>query len=214
MAIRTYSYKNDKNKSLSKNFKVSEFWSSKSGNDKILIDDKLVSLLQTIRDNFKSAVIITSAYRPEPYNTKIGGASNSYHTKGMACDFYISGKNVEDIARYAESLNIKGIGCYKDDLFVHIDTRTSKFFWYNQSNTPTDTFGKIAQSYPLVSFGSRNSYVTILQNRLNEKEKANLSVDGIFGAATQNAVKEFQKKYKLDVDSIVGEKTWKKLLEG
>lgn len=214
MAIKTYSYKNDKNKSLSKNFKVSEFWSSKSGNDKILIDDKLVSLLQTIRDNFKSAVIITSAYRPEPYNTKIGGASNSYHTKGMACDFYISGKNVEDIARYAESLNIKGIGCYKDDLFVHIDTRTSKFFWYNQSNTPTDTFGKIAQSYPLVSFGSRNSYVTILQNRLNEKEKANLSVDGIFGAATQNAVKEFQKKYKLDVDSIVGEKTWKKLLEG
>lgn len=214
MAIKTYSYKNDKNKSLSKNFKVSEFWSSKSGNDKILIDDKLVSLLQTIRDNFKSAVIITSAYRPEPYNTKIGGASNSYHTKGMACDFYISGKNVEDIAKYAESLNIKGIGCYKDDLFVHIDTRTSKFFWYNQSNTPTDTFGKIAQSYPLVSFGSRNSYVTILQNRLNEKEKANLSVDGIFGAATQNAVKAFQKKYKLVVDSIVGEKTWKKLLEG
>lgn len=212
MAVKTYSKKKDGTKKLSKNFTVSEF-ACKDGSDKILIDDKLVTFLQKIRDYFGKPVNITSAYRNKSYNAKIGGSYNSYHTKGQACDFYISGIDVLTIAKYAESLGALGIGCYKDDLFVHIDTRTSKFYWYNQSNTSTSTFGGSAKNYPTLKKGSLNNYVVELQKLLN---KANykgsngkaLTVDGNFGASTEYAVKAFQKAKGLTVDGVVGSKTW------
>ena len=39
-----------------------------------------------------------------------------------------------------------------------------------------------------------------------------LTLDGDFGANTQYAVRQFQKRYGLTVDGVVGEKTWRKLL--
>ena len=40
-----------------------------------------------------------------------------------------------------------------------------------------------------------------------------MSVDGIFGTTTENAVKDFQSKNALTADGIVGNGTWKKLFE-
>lgn len=139
MSVKKYSRKKDSTKKLSKNFVVSEF-ACKDGSDEILIDTKLVSFLQKIRDWAGNSVVITSAYRNPTYNKKIGGASNSYHTKGQAADIVVKGKKPIEVARYAQSINAKGIGCYNDDLFVHIDTRASKSYWYNQSCIPTSTF--------------------------------------------------------------------------
>jgi uncharacterized protein YcbK (DUF882 family) len=50
-------------------------------------------------------------------------------------------KGVEpiEIARYAESIGIKGIGVYSWG--VHIDTRTSKYFWYDGGESNVKTFG-------------------------------------------------------------------------
>lgn len=43
-----------------------------------------------------------------------------------------------------------------------------------------------------------------------------LTVDGIFGAATRNAVADFQTKYHVDVQykGTVGRKTWLKIIKG
>ena len=212
MAVKKYSKKKDGTKKLSKNFAVSEF-ACKDGSDEILIDDKLVTFLQKIRDWAGNSVVITSAYRNPTYNKKVGGASTSYHTKGQAADIVVKGKKPIEVARYAQSINAKGIGCYNDDLFVHIDTRTSKFYWYNQSCTATSTFGGSAKNYPTLKKGSLNNYVVELQKLLN---KANykgsngkaLTVDGNFWANTEYAVKTFQKKKNIVVDGIVGAKTW------
>ena len=207
MAIKTYSKKKDGNKKLSANFTVSEF-ACKDGSDTILIDDKLVSYLQKIRYHFKKPVKITSAYRNAAYNRRIGGASSSYHTKGQAADIVISGVRPLDIAKYAESIDVKGIGCYNDDKFNHIDTRSTKFFWYNQSNTPTSTFGGgKTTTYQTIKRGSTGQVVKTLQTKLKAKGYS-LSVDGDFGTKTENAVKDFQKKNKLTADGIVGPKTW------
>ncbi|MDJ0798717.1 MAG: peptidoglycan-binding protein [Calothrix sp. MO_167.B12] len=60
-------------------------------------------------------------------------------------------------------------------------------------------------------FGSKGEDVEYLQRRLNGIGFGSLVVDGIFGVATESAVKKFQKYYGLTVDGIVGSQTWAKL---
>lgn len=64
-------------------------------------------------------------------------------------------------------------------------------------------------AYSQVSYGSTGSDVTELQKLLNKTNNGyNLSEDGKFGAKTQAAVKDYQKKNGLAVDGIVGKNTW------
>ncbi|MBQ8001855.1 MAG: DUF882 domain-containing protein [Clostridia bacterium] len=133
MAVKTYSLRIDGEKLLSKNFKVKEF-RCKDGSDKILIDTKLVELLQKIRDFFGKPVTITSGYRNATYNTKIGGANNSQHMYGTAADIKVQGVDPLMVARYAEIVmhDKGGIGYYySDSNFTHVDVRTSKARWKN-----------------------------------------------------------------------------------
>ena len=51
-----------------------------------------------------------------------------------------------------------------------------------------------------------------LQQLLNQKQNAGLTVDGIFGTKTDAAVRAYQKANNLGVDGIVGTKTWGALL--
>ena len=60
-------------------------------------------------------------------------------------------------------------------------------------------------------FGSTGEDVEYLQRRLNGIGFGSLVVDGIFGVATEESVKKFQKYYGLTVDGIVGSQTWAKL---
>ena len=62
-------------------------------------------------------------------------------------------------------------------------------------------------TYNQVSYGSKGSDVTELQKLLN-KNGYSLSEDGIFGAKTQDAVRDYQQKNNLSVDGIVGTNTW------
>ena len=64
--------------------------------------------------------------------------------------------------------------------------------------------------YPLLKQGSKNNYVMILQDALNNMGRP-LSIDGVFGKNTKNAVINFQKYYGLKADGIVGCSTWKKI---
>ena len=127
--VERYS-KNNSSHMLSKNFCVGEF-ACHDGSDLILIDTELVKLLQKIRDHFGKAVNINSAYRNAVYNKKIGGVSNSQHTKGTAADITIYGVEPFCVAKYAEFLMPKngGIGLYRD--FTHIDVRQNRARWQN-----------------------------------------------------------------------------------
>jgi hypothetical protein len=64
--------------------------------------------------------------------------------KGQAADFVINGVNPLEIAQYAESIGVKGIGLYgpEDGNFVHIDTRSGKYFWYGHKQEYRDTFAE------------------------------------------------------------------------
>ncbi len=61
---------------------------------------------------------------------------------------------------------------------------------------------------PVVKLGSQGQAVKDLQVLLNQTVAAKLTVDGIFGAKTEDAVKTTQSIFFLEIDGIVGAKTW------
>ena len=138
MAIKTY--KKGTATQLSTNFKSTEFDCHGSGCcSSTLVDENLVKYLQKIRSHFGKSVHINSGYRCKKHNAAVGGASASNHMDGEAADIRIDGVTPLEVAQYAEHIGVLGIGVYSWG--VHIDTRTSKYFWYDGGASNVKTFG-------------------------------------------------------------------------
>lgn len=70
--------------------------------------------------------------------------------------------------------------------------------------------GYAATSIPVLKRGARGDEVSRVQQKLNEAG-ITIKVDGIFGKATQQAVRDFQKAQNLPQDGVVGSETSKAL---
>lgn len=136
---------------LSANFVSTEFdcKGASCGCTSTKISKQLITYLQLIRNHFGKPVSINSGFRCQKHNSAVGGAKGSKHTLGQAADIVVSGVAPKEVAKYAESIGIKGIGLY--DTFVHIDTRTAKFFWYGHGQEQRTTFIEGATNYNLFS---------------------------------------------------------------
>ena len=183
-----------------------------------------------------------TAYRCQKHNAATPNAApNSYHIYGRAADFHIDGVAPAEIAGYAESIGVKGIGLY--DTFVHIDTRETKSFWYSHAQEKRTSFGEAG--YTLEQFvrevqeacgagvdgiagaETLNKTVTLscrknrthaavkaVQKRLGELGYAVGTADGIAGSKFEAAVKAFQRDNGCVADGEITarQKTWRKLL--
>ena len=70
----------------------------------------------------------------------------------------------------------------------------------------------MAEALPQLQKGSKGDAVKGLQNALNVRSPhGGVAIDGDFGTATENAVKEFQRNAGLEDDGIVGPDTWGQL---
>ena len=67
--------------------------------------------------------------------------------------------------------------------------------------------------YPILRLGDRGTFVRFLQETLLSKLYDAGTIDGVFGANTLTAVKEFQQDSGLTSDGIVGPLTWSALLK-
>ena len=67
---------------------------------------------------------------------------------------------------------------------------------------------------PTISLNAHGDAVKRAQRALRRTPDLGVLVDGIFGPATEKAVKEFQEAYGLTVDGIVGPATWNALPDG
>ncbi len=65
---------------------------------------------------------------------------------------------------------------------------------------------------PLLKIGARGNITKLLQEKLTSLGYGTNGVDGIFGNGTKNAVIKYQKSKGLSSDGIVGQNTWRKLL--
>ena len=57
----------------------------------------IINVLQPVRDQFKSEVVINSGYRNQKLNTLVKGAKNSQHLKGQAADFTVKNHSIEEV---------------------------------------------------------------------------------------------------------------------
>lgn len=65
---------------------------------------------------------------------------------------------------------------------------------------------------PTLKKGASGNITKLLQEKLVKLGYNTNGVDGIFGGGTYSAVREFQKTRGLSIDGIVGQNTWRKLL--
>lgn len=65
-----------------------------------------------------------------------------------------------------------------------------------------------SRNVPTLRRGATGELVKSVQEYLNDTIDAGLDVDGLFGAATEKAVKYFQRVNGLTADGVVGPKTW------
>ena len=138
----TKTYKKGTAVKISENFNSTEFDCHGNGCCReTVIDLEMVDILQEIRNHFGKAVTVNSGYRCKTHNTAVGGARKSKHLSGMAADIVVSGIAPTEVAKYAESIGVKGIGLYSWG--CHIDSRDTKGFWYSDKQEPRATFGGV-----------------------------------------------------------------------
>ena len=200
--MRMARYEKGKSHQLSKNFNSKEFdCHGRHCCSETPINDKLVEVLQNIRDHYNLSVNINCGYRCPYHNARVSGASaTSRHMRGDAADIHIEGIHPYRIARYAETIPgfVGRIGCYtwgQNNGFVHIDIReTSNRGIYTEGNVRSDAVASF--SLP-VTKGTKGRIVKVVQRFLKEQrdEQGNRlyagRIDGSCGNGTTAAINKW-----------------------
>lgn len=121
---------------LTENFSLPEFASKDGAAFPEEVKTNLAELaknLQVLRNHFGRAVTVTSGYRSPAHNIRIGGASDSFHVRGMAADLQIAGVaprlvyNAIELLIKSGKMKEGGLGLYSG--WVHYDIRGRKIRW-------------------------------------------------------------------------------------
>jgi peptidoglycan hydrolase-like protein with peptidoglycan-binding domain len=141
-----------------------------------------------------------------------GSNSKSLHAYGRAFDIGGSADTMYKISRYLQKVPGIQYVIYNRE----ISFKGGAWRKYHGENPHTDhvhaDFPKDFRykgglsGAPTVKEGSTGGWIETLQSFFG-----GLKMDGVFGAQTEKAVKEFQKQRNLESDGIVGPKTWEKL---
>ena len=111
-------------------FNTDEF-ESKDGEKspfEMVVKPEVIYLCNAIRGAFGKPLIVTSGYRSPEHNETVGGVTDSYHSKGLACDLHCANGETKILQHLADRLNpCGGVGYY--DWGVHIDCRGTKARW-------------------------------------------------------------------------------------
>ena len=142
-------------------------------------------------------------------NWKAKGTIDTMPKDTLCCLFVQKGKTM---SHTGFGLNNETVECSSG--VQHFTTRNKKWTHWG---VPACVDGQITPTpeptpdkKPTLKRGSKGEYVTLAQTELINKGYScgSFGADGEFGAATEAAVKKFQKDHGLTVDGIIGEKTW------
>ena len=207
-------YKKGQAVQLSANFKSTEFdCNGKGCCSTTPIDQKLVEVLQNVRDHFSVSVHLNCGYRCPVHNAKVSGASaKSKHMEGLAADIAVKGVHPVRVARYIETIpGFAGrIGCYtfddKGNGFVHVDVRgTNSRAVYTENNVNYDS---VANFDVTIKKGSKGRIVKVVQRKLRAEKLYFGLIDGKCGAGMEKAIVKWNEKHGRANDKSWGPKCW------
>lgn len=156
----------------------------------------------------------TSQWNTESNWKQKGLVADGIPQDTLVCLFVAKGKTMEHTG-----FGYNGETCECSSGVQHFTTMKSK--WTHWA-IPACIDGQIPPPAPVpdqkptLRRGSKGSYVTLAQTKLIQKgyDCGNFGADGEFGAATERAVRAFQKDHTdeagnpLTVDGVIGQKTW------
>lgn len=189
MSIISYSYKNDGEKFLSEHFQVKEFASFGNGklySDVVLIDEELISKLETLFSKLNaSKCIISSGYRTKECDIAVGGSGVGQHVNGKAADCIYYDKNGSIIPSKIVICVAFDLGIFNgianiDGNYTHLDNRQgstyrgdeprgNSSYWTN----PYDYFG--------VSKDEVRKYTKEEEPKKSIEEVAQEVINGVYG---------------------------------
>ena len=76
-----------------------------------------------IREHWGGGILITSGYRPEPYNREVGGVPGSRHVAGDALDIFPADGALNGLFQWLKPRWSGGLGDGRRKGFLHIDKR-------------------------------------------------------------------------------------------
>lgn len=124
------------------------------------------------------------------------------------------GDSGEEVYAIQYLLRARGFNLNADGIFGN-ETQSNVEDFQTQNNLSEDAIVGSETWKALiiqVQQGKSGEEVRAVQKLLKDKFGYNIAVDGIFGPATANAVKDFQTSKGLSADGIVGPLTWQKLI--
>ena len=160
----------------------------------------------------------TSQWNTES-NWKAKGTIDTMPADTLVCLFYPEKDNPKKMAHTGFGYNNETVECSAG--VQHFTTRNKKWTHWAlpvcidgvipPSPTPPEpTPEPTPATKPTLRRGSKGEYVTLAQTELIQKGYScgTFGADGQFGAATEKAVRAFQKDAGLSVDGVIGQKTW------
>ena len=103
-------------------------------NHEVTMDGRLFGVLVRAARHFKAErVNIVSGFRAPKYNLMLRKkgrrvARKSEHTLGNAVDFRLPGVSTERLSTWARRMKLGGVGYYRDDNFIHVDTGPVRYW--------------------------------------------------------------------------------------
>jgi zinc D-Ala-D-Ala carboxypeptidase len=93
------------------------------------MDPDFIYTLQSLRNAYGKAIIITSGYRCPDHNAAVSDSGRSGpHTTGKAADILVSGRDAYDLLKLAVLHPFTGYGIHQKGVhtgrFIHLDTLT------------------------------------------------------------------------------------------
>ncbi len=124
------------------------------GDNTLMVNEHSMDCLQRLRGILGRPLIINSAYRSRPYNTRIGGAKGSKHMEALAFDVSMANHDPAVFERAAKNAGFTGFGYYRRNNFIHIDTARARTWgarWFSpiSSEQMSRTLGRLPAEMPL-----------------------------------------------------------------
>ena len=119
---------------ISKNFTREEA-TCRCGCGKVVLVDSVIELIQNIRNEYGSSILINRWYSCPEHNKEVGGASSSFHILGLAVDLRPGDGDLKELYLVCEKAEPNGLGIYPEKKFIHIDLGTRIQRWIYRKGT-------------------------------------------------------------------------------